>query len=202
MESIFNQIFEYCADSEKFHNQNKDKTFYKYFGYKKIKKNYKELYKLINQITTISDNKNLQLLLSDYIDILSTSKEHTGHCKSTDILNLKENKRSITFEYNSGINKVVLVCIKDNSKNIFCHFRINQKGKELINFDKWFEQLLSKDNDKNTIDSELSEAAEQAQLSFIPMLKDDIIRYLNGFVSDSEGRININGKKRSNKDTK
>lgn len=202
MESIFNQIFEYCADSEKLHNQNKDKFLYKLFGYKRIKKSYKELYKIVNQIGTIEDNFKLQLILSDYIDILSISKEHTGHCKSIDILNPKEDKKSITFEYNSGINKVILICIKDKNKNIFCNFRISQKGKELIQFDKWFDQLLSKNDNKDIIESELSEAAEQAQISFIPMIKDDITRYLNGFILDSEGRININGKKRSNKDTK
>ncbi len=196
MASIFNQIFEFCADSEKLHQQDKDKLFYKLFGYKKIKRRYKDLYKLIDQVKEIDDIKVFEVLLSDYIDTLAISKDFSGHCKSVEIINVNENKSSAIFEYNSGINKVILTCVK-NKYDIFCNFRITEKGKDIIKFDKNFNNIQVKSTEE--VDSELSEIAMKAQVSLIPMLKDDIIRYLNGFVLDSEGRLQINGKERSNK---
>jgi len=196
MESIFNQIFEFCADSEKLHQQDKDKFSYKVFGYKKIKRRYKDLYKLIDHIKEIDDIKVFEVLLSDYIDTLSTAKDFSGHCKSADTISTVDNKRSAVFEYNSGINKVILTCVKDRY-NIFCNFRITEKGKNIIKFDEDFTKIQTKDEDT---DSTLSEIAMKAQVALIPMLKDDIIRFLNGFVLDSEGRLQINGtEKGSNK---
>lgn len=198
MESIFKQIFEICVEIEKLHKQEQDKIFYKLFGYKRNKRNYKDLYKTVNQIETINDIQVFESIVSDYIDSISVLNSGTGHCKN--IETIKSNRKAATFEYIfNNSYKAAVICINDKDKTIICNFHIFEKGKDLIGFDVPFTQIKTELVDNS--EEKISELAEKAQLTFISILKDDICRYLNGFISDSEGRITIHGKEKRNYNT-
>lgn len=179
--NIFNMIYGICADIEKMHNQNKDKFFYKIFKYKKTLNSYKLIYKTIDDIQKVEDPIALQGIIANYLDTIKVSGSLTGHCKTVD-----QNNGQITFEYTVTPAKAVVVCSNINNK-VHCVFHILEKRTQLISFSIDF--LDIKQMDLSEDEFSLSNLSIKAQNIFAQIMKDDMVRYLNSFVSDSEGRI-------------
>lgn len=180
--NIFNIIYGICADLEKMHNQNKDKFFYKIFKYKKTLNSYKSIYKTIDDIQRVEDPIALQGIISNYLDTIKVSGSLTGHCKSVDVTSSQ-----VTFEYIITPAKAVVVCSNINNK-VHCVFHILEKRTQLISFSIDFLDIKQIDLSEKD-ESSLSNLSIKAQNIFTQIIKDDMIRYLNSFVSDSEGRI-------------